>query len=168
MDQKMKVRTQKKMTIVTRKIIRGSVTLLVALGIITFGINSFTAAAQATAPAAPYVTNMSVSVNGGQPPTTGGPTGVYWTGPPDQEWGTCTSNCMPTGGSMFTITYKIQFADATPGASVYCYVYVHDNPRIYSTNVNLTMSFSTDGSNVYGFCYAQVGNGPQSAQISLP
>jgi hypothetical protein len=193
MDQKMKVRRQKKMTIVTSKIVRGGVALFVALGIMTFGINSFQpvhasrvvspgggdggtggsgsgsgGSTTPAAPAAPYVTSMSVSVNGGQPSTTSGPIGVYWYGPPDQEVGTCTSNCMPTGGSMFTIAYKIQFADATPGANVICYVYVHNNPTVYWANSNLSVSFSTDGSNVYGYCYAQVGNGPPSAQLSLP
>lgn len=185
------------MTYVTKQIIRAGIALSVALGIMSFGINSFqpvhamqlklpgaggsgsggsgsgsggtsTPAPTPTAPAAPYVTNVSVTVGSGQPPSTSGPSGVYWYGPPDQEWGTCTSNCMPSGGSMVSVHYNLQFADATPGAVVYCYVYVHNNPAVLSTNVNLSLSFTTDGSNVYGYCYAQVGNGPQSAQISLP
>lgn len=181
------------MTFVTSKIVRGGLALLLALGIITFGINSFqpvhamvavpptgggsgsggsgsgssgSTTTTPAAPAAPYVTNMIVTVGNGQPPTTGGPTTGY--GPSGSEWVTCTSNCQPTGGSMVTVTYNIQFADATPGAFVVCYVYLNGNPTIYSTGSNLSMTFSTNGSSISGFCYAQVGNGPESAQISLP
>ena len=132
------------MTIVTSKIVRGGVALFVALGIMTFGINSFQPVhampivgtgggtsgsgsgsggstktappAAPTAPAAPYVTNMNVTVSNGREPGWGGPT---------SGWnGTCQQNCAPSGGSMVTVNYNIQFADATPNAIVYCYVYL--------------------------------------------
>jgi len=200
----MKVRRKKKMTIVTRKIVRGGVALFVALGIITFGINSFqpvhamavggntggsggsggsgsgsggSTTTTPAAPAAPYATNVTVTVSGVGASGNGGGGICYAqsTGNLQQEVNCVGMSSSDPGnywsypsGFKVSVTYKVQFADATPNAIVYCYVYVHGNPTVYSTGSNLSLSYTTDGSSVYGFCYAQVGNGPQSAQISLP